>query len=166
MAWTETRDTAWGGAEIKIGNAGSSGAMGSSLADIGFIKEGSISLEVQDGTTKEWKATGGSIIDVLKTEPTLRVKCHVKNLNKSIIEKVWTVKDSNNDVEVLSLINSTKQSVQLGNQVSGSELLKFPLCSVEASPVYSEDAGYGLDITFTVLSPGKGKPLFIISKNA
>lgn len=151
---------------IKMGATGSDGAMGGTLSDIGEIKEGSISLEVQDGTTKEWKATGGRLIDTLKTEPTLRIKCHVKNLNKAIVEKVWAVKEATNDLQVTSLLNATKQSVSIENDVSKSETLKFPLCSVEGKPVYSEDAGYGLDITITVLSPGKGKPLFIISQSA
>lgn len=149
-----------------MGDAGSNGAMGSTLADIGFIKENSISFEVQDGTTKEWKATGGVLIDTLKSAPTLRIKCHVKNLNKSIIEKVWQVREATNDLEVLGLTNATKRSVQMENEVGKSEVLKFPLCTVDAIPVYSEDAGHGLDLTITVLSPGKGKPLFIISQKA
>ena len=45
-------------------------------------------MEQEEGDKKEWKAVGGEIVDTLTNASALRIKFHVKNLNKSVMERV------------------------------------------------------------------------------
>lgn len=167
MAWKETSATAWGSkVQIKLGTPATGNAMSTSLAGIGVIKEDSIAVETADGTNLEWKGVGGKLIDQLKGEPTITIKCIVKNLNKSNLSKFWNVQEdaTSGKLKVLGMTNSTKYSVLLGSDVVDSETFEAPYCSVGMKPVYSEKEGWGQEVEFTLLSPGEGKPLFEIGQ--
>ena len=96
MPYQDTNNTAWGKIEVQVGavNTTDGSVMPTSgVSLIGFVKEGSLDIEQQEGDTKEWKAVGGEIVDTLTTASALRIKFHVKNLNKSVMEKVFNVKE-------------------------------------------------------------------------
>ena len=165
MPYGKATATAWAGGDILVGdvNKTDAGAMPTSgMASLGWIKEGSLSIETQEGTTKEWKAIGGVLVDLVKTEPTLRIKFHVKNYNKEVMEKVFGVKEEGDQLKVTSLISPKEQALSLETSVIGAENLRFPRVRLEGAMVLSEEAGYGVDITATVLVPGKDKPRFLV----
>ncbi|WP_297191026.1 hypothetical protein [uncultured Porphyromonas sp.] len=165
MPYGKATATAWAGGDILVGdvNKTDAGAMPTSgMASLGWIKEGSLSIETQEGTTKEWKAIGGVLVDLVKTEPTLRIKFHVKNYNKEVMEKVFGVKEEGDQLKVTSLISPKEQALSLETSVIGAENLRFPRVRLEGAMVLSEEAGHGVDITATVLAPGKDKPRFLI----
>jgi len=164
--WTETSATAWGELEVKIGTPGVSNTMSTSLASIGVVKEDSFSLETEDGKKLQWFTTGHGLVDELKTQPTLMLKLHLKNLNLSALENFWDVTENITEgtIEVNAMMTTAKHSVYIGSKVVGSEALEIPYCSVSMKPVYSEDSGWGQEIEFTILSPSAGAPLFVITQ--
>lgn len=166
MAWTETSKTAWGNMTVKVGATGLDGSLSASLEVLGNIKEDSIRYEVQDGTTKEWKAVGGTLIDSFEGEPTLRISMRVKNLNLKVLERFWEVKENQGKVSVIKLRKSSDLSLVLEPDTTGTEVTSFPKTKAKANIAYSESEGYGLDVTFTVISAGAGKPLFEITAKA
>ena len=165
MPYGKVTATAWAGGDILVGdvNKTDAGKMPTSgMASLGWIKEGSLSLETQEGATKEWKAIGGELVDLLKAEPTVRIKFHVKNYNKEAMGKIFGVKEEGDSLMVTSLISPKEQALSLETSTIGAENLRFPRVRLEGAMVFSEEAGHGLDITATVLSPGKDKPRFFI----
>ena len=165
MPYGKATATAWAGGDILVGDVNSTDAgkmPTSGMAPLGWIKEGSLSIETQEGTTKEWKAIGGVLVDLLKTEPTIRIKFHVKNYNKEAMGKIFGVKEEGDALLVTSLISPKEQALSLETSVIGGENLRCPRVRLEGTMVFSEEAGHGLDITATILSPGKDKPRFLI----
>ena len=58
MAYTDNNATAWGEVEFKYGAPGAGGAMGTVLKTLGIVKEGSFSIEKEDGKEYKWIAIG------------------------------------------------------------------------------------------------------------
>lgn len=162
--WKETSSTAWDGMELKIGVPALNNAMSTSLAVLGHIKE--MLMETEDGEKKEWKDINGKVIDELIQEGKIKWKVTLKNWNKSALEKLWNIEEdtSNGSLKVKGMSTSKKYSIQIASSVQNAETFSAPYCSVTAKPNYSKDDGYTLDIEFTILSPGNGKELFVISQ--
>ena len=169
MPYAETSSTAWGKVEVQVGavNATDGSKMPTSgMSLIGFVKEGSLSIEQEEGDKKEWKAVGGEVVDTLTAASSLRVKFHVKNLNKSVMEKVFNVTESTNTLEVKSLVSSTKFALAIIPETTGAEVFKAPCVKLSGVIVLSEDAGYGIDVTATILKAKPDSPLFYLEKKA
>ena len=169
MPYAETSSTAWGKVEVQVGavNATDGSKMpASGMSIIGFVKEGSLSIEQEEGDKKEWKAVGGEVVDTLTSASSLRVKFHVKNLNKSVMEKVFNVTESTNTLEVKSLVSSTKFALAIIPETIGAEAFKAPYVKLSGVIVLSEDAGYGIDVTATILKAKSDSPLFYLEKKA
>ena len=164
MAWTPTAQSAWGELDIQIGVPGALNVMSTALSSIGNVKEDSFSLETEDGTKLQWFATGHNLIDELRTQPTLTLKMNIKNLNLANLSKFWSVTESVDTIEVDAMMTSNKYSVSIAPKVVGAEKLDIPYCAVSMKPTYSEDAGFGQDVEFTILRPKAGDPLFVISQ--
>lgn len=169
MPYQETNNTAWGKVEVQVGavNATDGSKMPTAGMNlIGFVKEGSLSIEQEEGDKKEWKAVGGETVDTLTNASTLRVKFHVKNLNKSVMEKVFNVTESTNTLEVNSLVSSKEFALAIIPETHGAEVFKAPRVKLTGVIVLSEDAGYGIDVTATILKAKVNSPLFYLEKNA
>lgn len=166
MAYVDNNATAWGEVEVKFGTPGAGNTMATTLKTLGIIKEDSLSWEKEDGKVYKWTAIGGKIIDQMKGEPTLKIKCTAKNLNKALLAEVWDVTETGDKLAVNSFVSSKKQSVSLVPKVSGAEKVDIPYCSVAANLAFSESEGYNLELEITILSPGPGKPFFTIEKVA
>ena len=102
----------------------------------------------------------------MKGEPTFKIKCTAKNLNKALLAELWDVTETGDKLAVNSFVSSKKQSVSLVPKVSGAEKVDIPYCSVAATLAFSESEGYNLELEITILSPGPGKPFFTIEKVA
>ncbi len=152
MAYNETNETAWG----------SSVGFNIDGTPIGIVKQDSISVETADGTKLEWKAVGGKVIDQLQGEPTVTVKCVVKNLNKSNLEKFWKIEEEGDKIKVLGMTNAAKYAISIGSDVVGAEIFTAPKCAVAMRPKFAENEGWTQEVEFTLLE--KNGVLFEISQ--
>ena len=169
MPYQETNNTAWGKVEVQVGavNATDGSKMPTAgMALIGFVKEGSLSIEQEEGDKKEWKAVGGEVVDSITSASALRIKFHVKNLNKSVMEKVFSVTESSNTLEVNSLVSTKEWALAIIPDVQGAEVFKAPRVKMTGVIALSEDAGYGIEITATILKAKVNSPLFYLEKKA
>lgn len=169
MPYQETNNTAWGKVEVQVGdvNATDGSKMPTSgMSIIGFVKEGSLSIEQEEGDKKEWKAVGGEVVDSIASASALRIKFHVKNLNKSVMEKVFSVTENSNTLEVNGLVSTKEWALAIIPETQGAEIFKAPRVKLTGVIALSEDAGYGIEITATILKAKVNSPLFYLEKKA
>ena len=167
MPYEETSNTAWGKVEVQVGavNATDGSKMPTSgLKGVGFIKEGSLSIEQEEGDKKEWKAVGGEVVDTLTSASSLRVKFRVKNLNKSMMERVFNVKEVGDTLEVNSLAPTKEWALAIIPETIGAEVLKAPRVKLTGVVDLSGDTGYEIDVTATILQAKVDSPLFYLEK--
>ena len=167
MSYQDTNNTAWGKLEVQVGavNATDGSKMPTAgMALIGFVKEGSLGIEQQEGDTKEWKAVGGEIVDTLTSASALRIKFHVKNLNKSVMEKVFDVKEVGDKLEVYNLTSSKEFAMSIVPATIGAEVFSAPRVKLSGVMNLGDDVGYGIDVTATILKAKVDSPLFYLEK--
>lgn len=156
MAYTDNNATAWGEVEFKFGAPGAGGAMGTVLKTLGIVKEGSFSIEKEDGKEYKWIAIGGKTIDQMKGEPTYKVKCTVKNANKALLSEIWDIEESGDKLIIKSFVSTKKFSSSIIPKVSGAEKVDIFYCTMAGTLVYNEESGYDVEIEITMLNGGKG----------
>ena len=156
MAYTDNNATAWGEVEFKFGAPGAGGAMGTVLKTLGIVKEGSFSIEKEDGKEYKWTAIGGKTIDQMKGEPTYKVKCTVKNANKALLSEIWDIEESGDKLIIKSFVSTKKFSASIIPKVSGAEKVDIFYCTIAGTLVYNEESGYDIEIEITMLNGGKG----------
>lgn len=167
MPYQDTNNTAWGKIEVQVGavNTTDGSVMPTSgMSLIGFVKEGSLDIEQQEGDTKEWKAVGGEIVDTLTTASALRIKFHVKNLNKSVMEKVFNVKEKGDKLEVYNLTSTKEFALSIVPETIGAEVFSAPRVKLSGVMKLGDDVGYGIDVTATILKAKVDSPLFSLEK--
>ena len=156
MAYTDNNATAWGEVEFKFGAPGAGGAMGTVLKTLGIVKEGSFSIEEEDGKEYKWVAIGGKTVDQMKGEPTYKVKCTVKNANKALLSEIWDIEESGDKLIIKSFVSTKKFSASIIPKVSGAEKVDIFYCTMAGTLVYNEESGYDVEIEITMLNGGKG----------
>lgn len=156
--------TAWGETEVLIGATGEKGAEGTALVKLGHVKEGSISISQEEGTKKEWKATGGVVIDSYIAPGKLTVSFTVKNLNEEVLERFFEVKSANNKLTIASLSNDKEYTIKIDHKGAGVEVLTFPRTKISAKLLFSEEDGYGLELMVDVLKSEAGGGYLTIQK--
>ena len=156
MAYTDNNATAWGEVEFKFGAPGAGGAMGTVLKTLGIVKEGSFSIEKEDGKEYKWTAIGGKTIDQMKGEPTYKVKCTVKNANKALLSEIWDIEESGDKLIIKSFVSTKKFSASIIPKMSGAEKVDIFYCTMAGTLVYNEESGYDVEIEITILNGGKG----------
>ena len=156
MAFIDNNATAWGELEFKFGAPGAAGAMGTVLKTLGIVKEDSFSFETEDGKELKWTAIGGKIVDQMKSEPTLKVKCTVKNLNKALLSEIWDIEEVGDKLIIKSFVSTKKFSFSIVPKVSGAEKIDMFYCTVSGKLNYTGDSGYNIDVEITILNGGKG----------
>lgn len=156
MAYTDNNATAWGEVEFKFGATGVAGAMGTVLKTLGIVKEGSFSIEKEDGKEYKWVAIGGKTIDQMKGEPTYKVKCTVKNANKALLSEIWDIEESGDKLIIKSFVSTKKFSASIIPKVSGAEKVDIFYCTMAGTLIYNEESGYDVEIEITMLNGGKG----------
>ena len=156
MAYVDNNATAWGEIEFKFGAPGAGGAMGTVLKTLGIVKEGSFSIEKEDGKEYKWTAIGGKTVDQMKGEPTYKVKCTVKNANKALLSEIWDIEESGDKLIIKSFVSTKKFSASIIPKVSGAEKVDIFYCTMAGTLVYNEESGYDVEIEITMLNGGKG----------
>ena len=156
MAYTDNNATAWGEIEFKYGAPGAGGAMGTVLKTLGIIKEGSYTIEKEDGKEYKYTAIGGKVIDQMKGEPTYKVKCTVKNISKAPLSEIWDIEEVGDKLIIKSFVSTKKFSVSIIPKMSGAEKVDIFYCTMAGTLVYNEESGYDVEIEITMLNGGKG----------
>jgi hypothetical protein len=148
--------TAWGEQVVSIGTPGTGDIMATTLADIGLIKEESISFEKADGTKLELFSTGHNLVDSLRTEPIITLKMTLIGITDSARQMFWKTTTALGRTTVKSLVNSTKYSVKLASKVVGADTLEAPYCEVSMGPLFAEKEGFTAEVAFTFLRGATG----------
>lgn len=169
MAYQETGKTAWDGLSFLVGECNATDASKmptAALKVFGYIKQGSFSINTEDGETKEWKDVNGELIDSYQGEGKLTVSFHVKNFNKGVMEKIFDVTENADKLEVKRFSSSQEIALKIDTTVVGAEVLEIPRAKISGKLKFEEGGGYGVDITVTVLPPKVGAPKLYISKKS
>lgn len=156
MAYTDNNATAWGEVEFKFGAPGAGGAMGTVLKTLGIVKEGSYSIDKEDGKVYKYTAIGGKVIDQMKGEPTYKFKCTVKNFSKALLSEIWDIEEVGDKLVMKSFVSKKKFSASIIPKVSGAEKVDIFYCSMTGTLTYDEESGYNIDIEITPIDGGKG----------
>ena len=82
------------------------------------------------------------------------------------MEKVFDVKENVNTLEVNSLVSTKEFALTISPEVIGAEIFKAPRVKLSGSISLSEDTGYGVEMTATILKAKADKPLFYLEKKA
>lgn len=131
--------TAWGELEFTLGSGPS-----------GVAKQGSYSLEYQEGERKEWRAIGGRLLDARTMPGTIRVTYELKNIAVGDFKAVGDGKDT-------TLTITPKDKI--------GESLSFKKGTVTLAPIFVEDGAYGTKVTYTAL-PSEDNVLFTVADSA
>lgn len=123
---TAVKGTAWGELEFTLGKGPS-----------GVVKQGSYSLEYQDGETKEWKAIGGRVVDKRKMTGSMRVVYELKGI------ATGDFKDTPDGAET-TLTITPKDKI--------GEKLTFAKGTISLAPVFTDDGGYGTRVTYEAIA--------------
>ena len=156
MAFIDNNATAWGEIEFKFGAPGAGGAMGTVLKTLGIVKEGSYSIDKEDGKEYKYTAIGGKVIDQMKGEPTYKFKCTVKNFSKALLSEIWDIEEVGDKLVMKSFVSKKKFSASIIPKVSGAEKVDIFYCSMTGTLTYDEESGYNIDIEITPIDGGKG----------
>nr|DAT23379.1 MAG TPA: hypothetical protein [Bacteriophage sp.] len=156
MAYVDNNATAWGEIEFKFGAPGAGGAMGTVLKTLGIVKEGSYSIDKEDGKEYKYTAIGGKVIDQMKGEPTYKFKCTVKNFSKALLSEIWDIEEVGDKLVMKSFVSKKKFSASIIPKVSGAEKVDIFYCSMTGTLTYDEESGYNIDIEITPIDGGKG----------
>ena len=163
MAYQETSRTAWDGLSFLVGDCNATDISkmptATTLKVFGYIKQGSFSISTEAGDKKEWKDVNGEIIDTHQSEGKLTI-------NKGVMEKIFDVTENADKLEVKSFSTSKEIALKIDTTVSGAEVLEIPRAKISGEVKFEEGAGYGVDITVTVLPTKVGAPKLYISKKA
>lgn len=135
---TTVKGTAWGELEFKLGEGPS-----------GVVKEGSYSLEYQEGNTKEWKAIGGRVIDKRQMPGSIRVSYELKGIGTGAFNPVLTGETT--------LVITPKDKI--------GEVITFKKGTVSVAPIFTDDGGYGTKVTYNAIAEEDGT-LFSVSEGS
>lgn len=148
----EVNKTAWGNLTLEIAEASAEQTMPVALEQLGWIEEGSISLDVARGTKLELKETGGIVRDSKENEPTITVKMDILGIPEAMRTKFWDSETALGKTTVKSLVTDKKFALKISNpKIIGSDTLEIPYTTVFMSPLLSDDKGYRANLEFTIL---------------
>lgn len=121
------KGTAWGELEFVLGSGNPSGV----------VKQGSYSLEYQDGETKEWTAIGGRIVDQRTLPGNLRITYELKGI------PLGKFKGGS---------DGTKTTLTITPKDGIGEALSFEEGTFSLAPLFADDGGYGTRVTYSVIT--------------
>ena len=146
-------NTAWGEIKVSIGTPGTGDTMSTTLVDIGYILQDSISVEKSDGTAYELRASGGTLVDQMQSDPTFKINLTLIGIEKA--KQFWKM-NTGKPTAVDSFVNTNKYSVLMASQVVGSDTFEAPVCTISGSPVFTEKEGWTVPLVITVLKGAAG----------
>lgn len=147
-----TKVIAWSECQILVGDAGS----GSSVVNIGVIKDQSAELTTADGNTLEMKSTGGHTVAYEQQEGTASLICRVIEPGADFFELFGCGEEETDGILIKSLVVKEEKSVQVMPKNVGAYGIHAPFCSVSIKTGWSEVDGNYADVTFAILNKVSG----------
>lgn len=146
--------TAWGKPNIKSGASGDKGKLGTTLADVGKIKEDSTTLELVKGTVNELFGEGHELVDKMELEGTWSLKF---TIIRAAIEKVAELfglaAPTDGKLPMKTVIVSEPRSYVVEPLLTGAIAAELPNCYTSITPKFSAKEGWTLEIEATTMVP-------------
>lgn len=101
----------------------------------------------KSGTTKEWKAIGGRVVDKRQMTGSIRVTYELKGIQKGDFKDIQTGETT--------LTITPKDGV--------GEVITFKKGTISLSPIFTDDGGYGTRVTYNAIAGDDGV-LFTVSE--
>jgi len=161
---TENSKSAWGKILLEYGTPTVNQGMTTLLKTMGYVKEGSLSLEQEEGTKLQLFAEGHVLLDELQLEGVVKLKGTIIQIPETVRQEFWNTETNAGKMSVKSMVTSNKYSVKLTSEVEGSDTFEAPYCSINFGLAYSSTEGWSAPFTITVLK-GKSGKLFEIGKS-
>jgi hypothetical protein len=154
MATTQA-NTAWGEVNAYIAemNAGETFPAMSAMDDIGVVKDGTTSIETQDGEVLELKREGGILYDRLEKEATYTLNLTLIDIPEETATKLWDIDVTDpGKIKVKSTVSGKKFSVGFAAvKVPGSRTFEIPKCTIKMTPNYSSTEGWSCVLKISIL---------------
>lgn len=143
---------AWSKCKVSLGPTGASDVMGTTLTDVGVIKDKSTTLEATDGDELKAVATGGDTVAEDHLEGTLMLKTTVMEPTDALYTLLGLgAANATSGYDVKTHIANGDFSAQVEPKNVGATGIKAALCHVVAKPSFAEDAGNAIDLEITIL---------------
>ena len=136
---TASAVTAWGKPTIKSGASGESGALGTTLEDVGKIKENTTSLELVKGNVNELFGEGHELV-VIKA-----------SLDK--IAKFFGLSVSTDKLAMKTTIVSEPRSYTVDPLLVGAIGAELPYCYTSITPKFATAEGWTIEFEVTTMEP-------------
>lgn len=145
---------AWGEIIMSIAPTGALDVMGTPLVELGFVKEDSMAINLEEGPKLQLFGTGHVLVDEVQQEDIINVAATLIGLEKAT--QFWEMGTGPTEGQVISLVNSDNWSVKFASKVVGSKTFEAPKCKIKATPVFSEKEGWSANLKITVLKGAAG----------
>lgn len=142
---------------VEIADATEDGAMPTEWKKLGEVKDGSITPDNQEGTTKELINTEGDVVDSFKFPDRLGWKMVVFGIPDELKKKFWEVTDKDGVSQVKSMSNNKDFAIRmLSPDLPGTDAVAYPRCKVNMGMGYSNDDTFYSEIGIKVQKPKNG----------
>ena len=142
---------AWSKCKVEFGDTGENDAFASSLTDVGIIKDKTTELSAEDGDTLQLIATGGEVVAEDKNEGTLQLQTTVIEPSAALYTALGIADaEADGEQKVKTQIVPGDKSVKVTPKNKGAKGIKAPLCRISVQPIYDEEQGNALLLTFKI----------------
>ena len=153
-----TAVTAWGKPHVSMGKSGDNGAMGTSLTDVGYIKEDTTTLELTKGDVKELYGEGHELVDKMELEGTWTLKFTLIKTSIDKIKEMFGLTDETEDkLAMKTTIVSEPRSYKVDPLLNGAIGVELPYCYTSVTPKYATAEGWTIEVEVTTMTPPDGK---------
>lgn len=147
----------WGRCKIGVARISSTQTMPNVLVDIGEINDKSTTLSTEDGESLTATATGGRVVAIEDSEPTVTLSCRVKEATFDL-EQMFTGATLKDDgLSVMTNIVQGEFAFQLTPHNAGSIGIRARRTQVTYRYGNSEDEGGYVDLSFKILPCNDGE---------
>lgn len=145
--------TAWGKPTIKCGASGEGGTLGSSLEDVGKIKENTTTLELVKGDVNELYGEGHELVDKMELEGTWSLKFTVIKASLDKIAKFFKLEVSTDKLAMTTTIVSEPRSYTVDPLLPGAIGAELPYCYTSITPKFATAEGWTIEFEVTTMTP-------------
>lgn len=142
---------AWSKCKVEFGDTGENDAFASILTDVGIIKDKTTELSAEDGDTLQLIATGGEVVAEDQNEGTLQLQTTVIEPSAALYTALGIADaEADGEQKVKTHIVPGDKSVKVTPKNKGAKGIKAPLCRISVQPIYDEEQGNALLLTFKI----------------
>ena len=151
MAATKKVIAAWSKCKVEFGDTGENDAFAASLVDVGLIKDKTSELSADDGDPRQLVATGGEVVAEDQNEGTLQFQTTVIEPSAALYKSLGIAEDEKDgEQKVKTHIVPGDKSLKVTPKNKGAKGIKAPLTRISVQPIYDEEQGNALLLTFKI----------------